>query len=393
MALKSFESFLNDLLTDYHNQAPEEDVSAGSLAFIRFACTASALWGMEKERGRLQDQIFPDTAEVAQLEHHAWIQEIVRVAGESDASLLARLLEIERTAGRGGNRYDYPIWAKEASVAEGQIDNPASSMLSNGGMGNFSAAACVDGDTGTKAWDTDSAAQDSTVDIDLGEDNCRSFVKLRLYMSAAGYTGTYAVECWDLAAWQPAHEGFAPTAAGWNEVVWTFAGCYRKWRLRLENTPGAGPDIMEIEVGVAAETVKAGTCFPLAGGAGTVDLRFISSGGFYGIPSDTLLAAVQDKIGDKQPADLPEANVGVYRPGYQFEVIDVTTEGDCDTAAAAADIASYVNGLGIGQKLYKTQLAAICLDHGASNAVVNTPAVDVDPGATGIVRTGSVTVS
>lgn len=113
---KSFDDLLNGLLTDYANQLDANgaaiDTSKGSLAFIKSACMASALWGIYKAQNYLGDQIFPDSADSANLEHHAFVRGIPpRKAGESDADLLARLLDYIRRPPAGGNQYDYVKWA------------------------------------------------------------------------------------------------------------------------------------------------------------------------------------------------------------------------------------------------------------------------------------------
>ena len=110
---KDFDQLLAGILTDWQNQFPGADVSQGSLIFIKSACLASALWGIYRHQDWISKQIFPDTAESEYLEHHCWVREITRKAGESDADYLARLLDHLRSPPAGGNRYDYVKWAME----------------------------------------------------------------------------------------------------------------------------------------------------------------------------------------------------------------------------------------------------------------------------------------
>lgn len=115
---KNFDQLLDEILTDYRNQFPEADSSQGSLIFIKSACLASAVWGIHKHQAWLGDQIFPDTASVANMEHAAWLRGVLRKAGESDADLLDRLLADLREPAAGGNKADYVAWAKQvANVA------------------------------------------------------------------------------------------------------------------------------------------------------------------------------------------------------------------------------------------------------------------------------------
>jgi uncharacterized phage protein gp47/JayE len=118
MIQKSFDELLDGLLTDWRNQFPEADTSQGSLIFFKSACLASALWGIYRYQDWIAQQIFPDTADSANLEHHAWIRGVTRRVGETDSELLARLLDWIRRPPAGGNKGDYVKWALEvANVA------------------------------------------------------------------------------------------------------------------------------------------------------------------------------------------------------------------------------------------------------------------------------------
>lgn len=116
---KEFDELLNGILTDYRNQNPDVDTSQGSLIFLKAACLSSALWGLYKYQDWVARQIFPDTAETAALEHHAWVRGLSRTVGETDSEFLDRLLTYIRRPPAGGNKYDYIKWAKELDyVAE-----------------------------------------------------------------------------------------------------------------------------------------------------------------------------------------------------------------------------------------------------------------------------------
>ena len=125
---KSFDELFDAILTDYKNQFPEADTSQGSLIFIKSACLASALWGLYKYQEWISAQIFPDTAETENLEHHAWVRGLTRTYGETDAAYLARLLDYIRRPPAGGNKYDYIKWALT-------IDNVAAAYCIPNGQG------------------------------------------------------------------------------------------------------------------------------------------------------------------------------------------------------------------------------------------------------------------
>jgi uncharacterized phage protein gp47/JayE len=109
---KTFDEILNGILTDFQNIFPSVDVSQGSLAYMKAAGYASALWGLYKYQEWIKRQAFPDTADTEALEHHAWVRGISRTAGENDADYLVRLLDYIRMPPAGGNKYDYEKWAE-----------------------------------------------------------------------------------------------------------------------------------------------------------------------------------------------------------------------------------------------------------------------------------------
>lgn len=110
---RSFDEILAAILTDFRNIFPSVDTSQGSLAYMKAAGYASALWGLYRYQEWISRQIFPDTADTEALEHHAWVRGLTRTAGESDAAYLARLLEYIRRPPAGGNAHDYEMWARE----------------------------------------------------------------------------------------------------------------------------------------------------------------------------------------------------------------------------------------------------------------------------------------
>lgn len=110
---RTFDEILAGILTDFRNVFPTVDVSQGSLAYMKAAGYASALWGLYRYMEWISRQAFPDTADTEALEHHAWVRGLSRTAGEDDAEYLARLLAYIRQPPAGGNAHDYEMWAKE----------------------------------------------------------------------------------------------------------------------------------------------------------------------------------------------------------------------------------------------------------------------------------------
>lgn len=112
---KSYDDILNDILTDFRNIFPTVDTSKGTLTYMKAAGYASALWGLYKYVEWVSNQIFPDTADDAQLYHGGWVYGLTPNAGETDAQFLTRLLSWIRQPPAGGNQYDYVKWAKEVA--------------------------------------------------------------------------------------------------------------------------------------------------------------------------------------------------------------------------------------------------------------------------------------
>jgi RHS repeat-associated protein len=122
-------------------------------------------------------------------------------------------------------------------------------MLSQAGLGSFSATAAVDGSTGTTAWQTDAATPGAWLQGDLGAQPS-GVTTVRVYGSPT-QRALYDVEYSDNAtAWSKAYVGFRPTD-GWSQVTWNSVGGHRYWRLLLTNTPGAGGGVTELSFGSA----------------------------------------------------------------------------------------------------------------------------------------------
>jgi len=121
---KDFDSILQEILADTLNQFPGADVSQGSPAFMLAVRCASATWGLYKHQSGIAKQISPDSADSLQLDRHAYCAGLVRLAGETDAQLAARVLEKRRKPVAGGNKDDYETWAGEVDGVAGALTVP-----------------------------------------------------------------------------------------------------------------------------------------------------------------------------------------------------------------------------------------------------------------------------
>jgi uncharacterized phage protein gp47/JayE len=112
---KNYDDILNDILTDFQNIFPGVDTSKGTLAFMKAAGYASALWGLYKYQEWISNQIFPDMADEDWLNHHGWVYGLTPNAGETSPQFLARLLSYIQQPPAGGNQYDYARWARSVA--------------------------------------------------------------------------------------------------------------------------------------------------------------------------------------------------------------------------------------------------------------------------------------
>lgn len=109
---KPFDEILANILTDYANLDSNPDTSEGTMTYIAAACQASAIWGLYHFGNFVGRQIFPDTSDTDQLNHHGAIYEVERTEDDTDATYLAKLLDRLRKPPAGGNANDWRNWCK-----------------------------------------------------------------------------------------------------------------------------------------------------------------------------------------------------------------------------------------------------------------------------------------
>lgn len=150
---------------------------------------------------------------------------------------------------------DYYAFFK--GFAGGQVALTAG-MLSNSGLGSFSAANLVDASKTTKGFDTNTATSGAYLQFDLGA--LKQICGVQLYADADDLT-TPAV--WKLAwsdtlggTYTDVMTGMTADHVGFTERVFLGAN-KRYWRLILTNTPGAGPNFMEVRLLERVGTVAA----------------------------------------------------------------------------------------------------------------------------------------
>lgn len=233
----------------------------------------------------------------------------------------------------------FPIRIVRAPGADGSPELEASE-LTNSGLGSFDADAAIDGSTTGTAWSTDAASSGATLTIDLGaSDGDRAYHTCRLYLDAGSGAATYAIEYSDNgSSWSAAVSSWTPNAAGWNEVRWADVGAHRYWRLRLTNTPGAGPEVTELELrdDALVATVPGTTRLvqdprPHDAGRWWYRARHAREGWLDGTPTDWILADL-DAIdrGDPDPPAVGDDDITRIRRTTPFDDGKHAAKGEAD---------------------------------------------------------------
>lgn len=327
---QDFDTLLAAILTDWRNQYPDADLSQGSLIYMRSACLASALWGLYKYQDWIARQIFPDTADTAALEHHAWVRGLSKTSGETDAELLTRLLEYIRRPPAGGNQYDYEKWSLE-------IDNVAAAYVIPLGQGL------------------------GTVDVIILADEGVTESEVPSSHAMTGIT----------------------TSATANKLVDSVAD--------FETTGSGGPvrigDVVcNDDLGTEAVVTAVDSATQL-----TLDADiFTASGQDYTIKSLTVQA--KEYIDSVRP--VTASAVRVLPPTITTQAVTLTVTGTgADKTAISDEITAILNALAPGETLYVARIIAAAIQNGASNAVVSVPAADVSTSTDEMLRPGTITVN
>jgi len=395
---KTFDELLNAILTDYGNQFPSADTSQGSLIYIKSACLASALWGMYKYQEYISKQIFPDTADSGNLAHHGSIRNLAKVAGETDAEFLARLLEDIRRPPAGGNKYDYVKWAKAIDgVAQaycfplaqglGTVDLVIVADLTATGAEIPSNSSRISINTSVTAGKlVDSGAAFTTgLAVQVGDlvenpaagtwttvSTVDSATQLTLADDIFKYVGeTYIVYAHIGTATTVTANKLIDSAAAFNDATYTI----KKGDV-VENQDD-NTETTVVSVDSATELTLTDDIFQ------ALSKKYVVRG---------MIARVKKNVDISRPVTASRA--AVYAPTVLTQDVTMGVTGSvADKNKIASDLTAYLNSLEPGQTLYLTQLTSIAIQNGASTAAVSVPAADVVPTAYQMVRPGTITVT
>ena len=395
---RDFDTLLDQMLTDWQNQSEDgRRPSKGDLIFMKIACLASTSWGIYKYQDWIARQIFPDTAETAYLEHHAWVKNISRNVSETDAALLARLLDDIRRPPAGGNQYDYIKWALAVSgVAKaycvplgqglGTVDVIILADTAIAGSeipSNSARIGVTDSVTANKL--TDSTATFSTAHAvaagDIVENPLRgtrttvtavdSTTQLALADDLFKFSGEpYIVYC---------QTGTNTTATSGKLI--DSAGIFTDATYTVK--PGDVVENVSDDTETAVTTVDSATQLTLE------DDIFTATGKTYVIRG--LVGRVKSHIDPLRP--VTASKITIFAPTTVTQAVTMTVTGTADRTAIASDITAYINTMIPGQTLYKAKLSQIAMDAGADNVSISTPAADVAATTYQMIRPGVIGVS
>lgn len=395
---KDFDTLFAAIRTDWQNQYPDADLSQGSLIYMKSACLASALWGLYKYQDWIARQIFPDSAETANLERHAWVRNITRNTGETDAALLARLLDVIRRPPAGGNQYDYIKWAKE-------VDGVAQ-------------AYCVPLGQGLGTVDVIVLANEAVAGSEIPSNSARIGVNTsvsagKLIDSGATFETDHAAAAGDIV--ENPLRGTRTTVTAVDSAtqlaladdLFIFAGepyivhCQTGTNTtatagKLIDSAGAFDDpdytvlpgdVVENVMDNLETTVVSVDSAMQLGLAADI---FQTTGKTYVIRG--LIGRIKAYIDQVRP--VTASLVRIVGPTVVDQDVTMTVTGTgLDLSAIADAIEAYLNTLTPGQTLYLAKLTQIAMDAGADNVVITEPAADVPATTYQMLRAGSISVS
>ncbi|MBI5205097.1 MAG: baseplate J/gp47 family protein [Nitrospirae bacterium] len=360
---------------------------------------ASALWGIYKGIEWTGDQIFPDTADSGNLDHHGWVRGIERTYEETDEAYLARLLDWIRRPPAGGNKYDYIKWEMEIDniaaaycfpLAQGLgtvdvviVANEAntgseipSSSARIGKVTTVSANKLIDGAADfaeashpvsvgdivrnpVSGIETTVVSVDSASQLTLTDDIFKAVSESYILHNHTGENTAFSAG------------KLVDANAKFNDATWTIK---------------KGDKVENITDGTETTVVSVDSATQLA----LADDIFEATAKKYKVIS--LIAEVKSSTENLRP--VTASVVRILPPTILTQNIDIEVTGqNANKSQAAADIEAYLKTLIPGQTLYKTQLVNIAIDNGADDVTITTPANNVVPGAYEMIRPGVISVT
>lgn len=353
----TFESIRDSLLAIYRNLVPGADVSSDSEIYAR-ACIAAAAAAQNSYGVRyVEDQIFPDTADLDNLVRHAALYGLARL----DPTISTGTLTV---TGIPATVVPIGLTAIHADGTE--------FLTTTGGVipGGGSLDVALDSVT------TGTIANKSTGD------------ELEIQSPPAGVDGTATV---------------ATDCEGGTDIEAQAALLARVLeRMRAGSAGGTASDY--VQWAEAVDGVLQADCLPLRRGAGTVSVAVYTAGvGGVRAPAGAgLRATVLAALDDARPvtADVDVPAISEISQAVTVTILEYEDGYDEATVRAAVEtaISAHLYGLVTGETLYRSRLGRTIsavsgvLDYDLTVPAANVPAT-VDPTTVEVLAPGVVTVS
>ena len=352
---KTYDVILQEILTDYANQMPGADVSTGSDIYVKATALASPIWGLYQNQQWVTRQIFPDTADSAELEWHASLRGLSRKPS-SKASGTVMLTGTNDTVVNSG---------LSLKTTEGVYFTTTSGGTIAGGTLNVAAQAADGGTSGNIAESTSLTVQDPPAGLDSAA------------TATAAFTGGAESET-DAALLTRLLDVLRQPPAGGT------ANDYKTWALEVTG-------------------VDAAYVYPLRGGLGSVTvIPLVVGSGPSRIPTQGLVDEVKAHIDTLRPVTVK--TLQVIAPTAKTQAVTATVKPAAGYTFAqvqswvVAAITAYMDTLKPLEVLYKSKLERVISDvEGIDDRSVTVPAANVTPidsgGTAEMVTAGTITIT
>lgn len=369
MSSNSVDAILQRLITDAKNLDPDVDVSQGTETYLRFAATASAIWGAYKHLDWTLDQIFPTTASQESLEQFA-ANRGFSIGTMTPAELLSYIISRLRKPPAGGKLRDFERWALEAS-STGRAISLTASMLSSATAGFSAANMIVPHDPAIGMRLDESHVGTVVLTLDLGSAQSLFGLGLGTYTSRRG---TFEIASADSVDGPWTVRGSVSAGYWWRMSEFEPASA-RYWRLRLASLSALSTFAVPAQNNLTLYGIE---CYS---DAATIEQATTASGlmNYYGV--GTMLTVLQpttlsmrmcEAVRNYQESQGPVAprDLRVMVPAVASLRIRIVVTGTLSSEASfRLAVSQYVAGLSAGALFVCAQLVVYAMQYGANNAV------------------------
>jgi uncharacterized phage protein gp47/JayE len=359
--LVSFDDLLQSILTQYRSLTPSPDTSIGSETYYSAVMLSATLLNLYRYQDWTANQVFPDTAATANMNHWGSIFGVPRFPTDADSDYGKRILTYLQAPPSGGNAQDYYNWSlvSTATVA-------ASEQFLPGAV-----------DT---ALNYIHLSQNWISDSDTIPDIVTFTTTGGLPSGLSLATNYYVINVNSTVIQVSASRGGSAVSlgtqgTGTHTIVPDTSVLYHAQTSVVVTPPtvSAGTVTVVVEPNNTDNTLDSTGKALLINGGGTTYLL-------------SLIAAYIDSV---RPVTAGSNTILITTPQAQTVEIRVLpnnlTPSQLNTMAT--DVAAVMNALTPGQTLYVAQLSAACITDGAISATVITPAADVVPASYAITIT------